>query len=282
MNPGHYTTKLGDLTITALYDGMFSPPMDVITGVDVADATATLQQNFRPVPPVLTICAFLIRHPGGLALVDTGSADKFGPGHGHLIGNMATLGIQPGEIDTILLTHVHVDHAGGLTDSDWQPLYLNAEIVLNSVERDFWAAETHPVSERMKKAQALATGSLKPYQDRLRGVANGQEALPGMRLLALPGHTPGHSGWMLSSGRESMLIWGDVIHMPGLQFARPEATVIYDLDPAKAASSRTRALDMATTDRFRVAGPHMDFPSFGHVEKRGSGYGFVPDAWATT
>jgi glyoxylase-like metal-dependent hydrolase (beta-lactamase superfamily II) len=279
MNPGFHMIKLGDFEITAIYDGMFSAPIDIVTGLALDEAAATMERNFRAVPPVLTICAYLVRHPGGLALVDTGSADKFGPGHGHLIGSMATLGFQPGEIDTILLTHAHVDHAGGMTGPDWQPLYPSAEVVLSAVEQNFWLNEAKPVSPKMERGIKLATGSLAPYRARTRTVQDGQEALPGMRLLALPGHTPGHSGWMLSSGGESLLIWGDVIHLPGLQMERPEATVVYDLDPSQAAASRARALDMAATDRFRVAGPHLDFPTFGYIERRAKGYGFVPDSW---
>ena len=94
-----------------------------------------------------------------------------------------------------------------------------------------------------------------------------------------PGHTPGHSGWIVSSGGDSMLIWGDVVHVPGVQFARPEAGMVFDVDVEQGRASRARAFDMAATDRLRVAGMHLDFPTFGHVMRAGRGYAFVPEVW---
>ena len=95
----------------------------------------------------------------------------------------------------------------------------------------------------------------------------------------LPGHTPGHSGWLLASGADTLLIWGDVVHLPGIQFALPEAGLAFDTDSDEARRSRRRALDMAATDKLLVAGMHLDFPTFGHVVKAGTGYAFVPSVW---
>ncbi|RUZ38790.1 MBL fold metallo-hydrolase, partial [Mesorhizobium sp. M7A.F.Ca.CA.001.15.1.1] len=93
------------------------------------------------------------------------------------------------------------------------------------------------------------------------------------------GHTPGHTGWLIESGGDSVMIWGDIVHMPHLQFTAPQAATILDIDRDLAVATRRRALDMAAADRLRVAGIHLDFPAFGHVERRGGGYAFVPEVW---
>ena len=94
-----------------------------------------------------------------------------------------------------------------------------------------------------------------------------------------PGHTPGHSGWLIASGAESLLIWGDIVHMPGVQFPRPGAGMGFDVDGDQAIATRQRIFDMAATDRLAVAGMHLDFPCFGHVAKASKGYAFIPNVW---
>jgi glyoxylase-like metal-dependent hydrolase (beta-lactamase superfamily II) len=103
--------------------------------------------------------------------------------------------------------------------------------------------------------------------------------LPGITLVPEPGHTPGHSGWLIASGNESLLIWGDIVHMPGIQFRRPDAGITFDVDGAQAIATRRRIMDMAATDRLLVAGMHLDFPCFGHVARENEGYAFIPDVW---
>ena len=98
----------------------------------------------------------------------------------------------------------------------------------------------------------------------------------------LPGHTPGHSGLMLSSGDDTMLLWGDIVHVGPVQFARPEMTIPFDVDQPAAAEQRARVLDMVATDRLEVGGSHIDFPSFGFIETAGDGYAFVPSRWDHT
>lgn len=277
-NFGSYNAQIGEMMITTVNDGMMTAEPEIVIGVDTAAVSETLQRHFRPAKPRLSINAFLIRHPNGLTLVDVGSDTKMGAFGGRLVANLDAFGVTPGDISTILLTHVHTDHAGGLTDSTGTALFPHAEIVLGATEFDFWMQEGE-TSERVARGRNFAHGVLDPYLGSIRTVADGAEGLPGVRLVELPGHTPGHSGWMIESGGESLLIWGDVVHLPGLQFERPEATLIYDLDPAQAEASRRRAFDMASIQRLLVAGPHLDFPAFGYVTRDASAFRFHAAQW---
>jgi glyoxylase-like metal-dependent hydrolase (beta-lactamase superfamily II) len=238
-----------------------------------------LARNFRSLPPRLTVNAFLVRSAAGLVLVDTGTSDKMGPDLGHLVGRLQALGVDPAEIGTVLITHAHIDHVCGLLTPDGALQFPNASVVLSEMERDFWLNESHVHPDGLAQSVATARAALGPYGERVVGIADGAEPVPGIRAMALPGHTPGHTGWMLSSGDAGLLIWGDVVHLPGLQFSRPDAGMVFDVDVALAQASRRRAFDMAATDRVMVAGMHLDFPTFGHVEMRVEGYGFVPVVW---
>jgi glyoxylase-like metal-dependent hydrolase (beta-lactamase superfamily II) len=102
--------------------------------------------------------------------------------------------------------------------------------------------------------------------------------LPGISAQPQPGHTLGHTGWLLSSGNDALLIWGDIVHVTGVQFARPDAAPTFDLDPDAARRSRSRVFDWVATDRIRVAGAHLDLPAFGYVQRDGAGYRFEPEA----
>ena len=101
--------------------------------------------------------------------------------------------------------------------------------------------------------------------------------MPGISALRLAGHTPGHTGWLIQSGKEGLLIWGDVVHLASIQIAHPDTPLIYDVDPQAACATRKRMFDRVAADRLMVAGMHLDFPGFGHVVRKGAGYAFEPD-----
>jgi glyoxylase-like metal-dependent hydrolase (beta-lactamase superfamily II) len=99
------------------------------------------------------------------------------------------------------------------------------------------------------------------------------EILPGISAHPQPGHTPGHTGWLFSSGNDAVLVWGDIVHIGAVQFPRPDAALTFDLDPSAATKARMRVFDWVSNDRIQVAGAHLESP-FGHVVRRGSGYTF--------
>ena len=155
---------------------------------------------------------------------------------------------------------------------------------MHSADHRFWgddATLTAATTDQDRGFVQLARATIDAYADRTRLLTAG-EALPGISIVPEPGHTPGHSGWLIASGAESLLIWGDIVHMPGVQFVRPEAGMGFDVDGAAAIETRKRIMDMTATDRLLVAGMHLDFPGFGHVARAGGGYAFIPDVWMPT
>jgi glyoxylase-like metal-dependent hydrolase (beta-lactamase superfamily II) len=281
--PGVHHLAVGDTIVTALNDGTIEAVFEWLTGIPSAEATALHHAAFRRVPPQIAVNAFLLHMPGRLVLVDGGCGASMGPDTGGLAAGLASMGVTPAAVDVVLATHLHPDHVGGLVDSSGNAVFPNAELVVHEAERRFWADDAvfAKLDDQGKEFANLARAAVAAYGNRLRQVSSG-EVLAGISALPAPGHTPGHTGWLIASGDESLLIWGDVVHMPGVQFARPDAGMGFDVDGAQAIATRQRLMDMAATDRLRVAGMHLDFPAFGHVARLAEGYAFVPEVWRPT
>ena len=198
-----------------------------------------------------------------------------GPTLGKLADNLRALGVTPGEIGAIFLTHLHPDHSNGLVDDDGRALYPDAEVILHEQEAAFWldrdeaSAPTERISRNIAKAR-VTTG---PYRARMRTVRDG-EALPGVSAVLMPGHTPGHTGWLIQSGNDSLLIWGDLVHLAAIQVPRPDTGLIFDVDPGMAGETRKRMFDRIAADRLQVAGAHIDFPGFGTLTRKGTDFRF--------
>ena len=279
-NAGYHHILIGDIDVTALNDGILQAATQYLVGATGAEADAMLAAAFRAVPPRITLSAFLVQFASRTILIDTGAGKTMGDGLGFLPTRLSALGVAAGQIETILLTHFHGDHVGGLTDSEGGTLYPNAEIVVPAAEAAFWLDEATAARapEAARAGFATAQRALAPYRSRIRTVENG-EVVPGITIEALPGHTPGHSGYMITSGPDSLLVWGDIVHLPALQFARPEIGMVFDSDVAQAQATRRRVLKRAASEQLHVAGMHHDFPCFGHVVTEGDAFAFVPEIW---
>ncbi len=279
-NTGHRHIRVGDVTVTVLNDGVFKASTQFLDGVDAAEAEAMLHQAHRPVPPIFTINTFLLQVGDRAIVVDAG----MGPGHGEALGlmprNLAAMGVAPGAVDTVLLTHLHSDHFGGLVDEAGAAYFPNARLVMHADEAGYWLDEASAAAapEAARATFEGARHATAPYQGRIERATSGEVA-PGVSIEPLPGHTPGHSGYLVRSGGDSLLIWGDIVHVPAIQFARPEIGMKFDADIEQARRTRLAVLERAASERLRVAGMHHEFPTFGFVAKAGSGFSFVPEFW---
>lgn len=278
--PGFYRRRFGDVVVTAINDGVIDLPLAAMRGIEPEAAADLLQQSFRAPAPRSSVNAFLVQGNGSTVLIDTGAGGSLGPTMGRLQANLSAAGVAPDDVDTVVMTHLHPDHAGGLASPAGAPMFPRAELVVSQLEADFWLNEaTAAVApDDAKPYFAGATAAVAPYRARLR-LFTGTDVAPGIQAHPLPGHTPGHTGYLVGSGDTALLIWGDVFHVPDVQIRRPEVGMIFDTEPETAIHSRRRVLDIAARDRLMVAGMHMHFPAFSHVAKQNEGYALVPVAW---
>ena len=281
--PGFYHRRIGDIVVTALSDGYLDGTLEVLQNITSDAAQGLLDANFRPGRRTSVNC-YLIYAAGRLALVETGSGDYLLPTAGKLHQNLKAAGVDCADIDTVILTHMHPDHSAGLTDpKTGRKFFPNAELVVHENEPKHWHDDgaMSRASERAKKMYfQCAREQIAPYHNQTRTFSKEEEVFPGVTSVLMHGHTPGHSGYMISSGKNSLLIWGDTIHVPEIQVPRPEVTIEFDTDPHQAAASRRRVFDMVATDRQLIAGMHVHFPGFAHLVRDGNGgYRMLPEMW---
>jgi glyoxylase-like metal-dependent hydrolase (beta-lactamase superfamily II) len=268
--------KVGDITVAAVSDGMLKTGLDVIVNL-APEECARLARGAYDAPIHLPVNAFLLDLSGRKVLVDAGSGTAMQPTLGKLPDNLRAAGAPPEAITTILLTHLHSDHVNGLIDQGGKAVYPNAELILHEQESRFYLERdaNEADSERVRRTLMQSKKATAPYRGRIRTVPDG-EALPGISAVLQPGHTPGHTCWLLQSGGDRLLIWGDIVHLPTVQVPRPDTALVYDVDPVLAPQTRARVFDWVARERIPVAGAHMPFPGFATIVREGNGYAVAP------
>ncbi len=268
--------KIGDYTVTAFFDGYFHTTIDIAVGAD-KETMQRISGKRLDDPVLLSVNAFLIEGGGIRALVDAGTGDFFGPVLGKLPANLEAAGVALDSITHILMTHIHPDHAYGLTDKSGSAWFPKAQLVVQETEIKFWIDRdpTEAWHQLQRRNMINSRKALAPYAERTTRIGNG-EFLPGLHAQIAPGHTPGHNTWTIEGGGDALMIWGDIIHMSFMQLERPDIAVMFDTDPQQAVDSRLRLLDQVSADRIRIAGMHLDFPGFGFVRREGGRYFIDP------
>lgn len=282
--PGYYRMALGDeTTVTAFYDGPVYLNESVLKNTDGINIQNTLGAMFVPATEdgiQTSVNAYLIHQGDRLSLIDAGASDCFGDTLGNLISNIKASGINPDDVDDIIVTHMHPDHACGAINSDGTAAFINAEFIAPKEEVDYWlsdsVANSAPESERSFFESAQR--SVEPYlaSGRFRTIEHGESPAPGIESVDIAGHSPGMTGYLVGSNDKQLLVWGDIIHSHAVQFKHPEVSVVFDHDPEAAIETRKRILNDAVEGKLWIAAAHLPFPGIGHVIADGDGYRWIP------
>jgi glyoxylase-like metal-dependent hydrolase (beta-lactamase superfamily II) len=277
---GVHAFKIGELSAMALRDGGLEPPNDnKIFGVGRTpeDVAAVLSAAGQPTDKLqLSIQPLLVKTTDRVLLFDTGAGTNFGPGAGQLATSLAAANVDPGSVTDIFISHVHGDHIGGLVNAQGALAFPNATIHISKPEWTYLsgmkpdAAKTVGISN-----QAALLTAVKPKID---AFAPGSEIVPGVvKAVEIKGHTPGHSGYMITSGQDSLLYVGDSMHHFVVSVQKPEWIVAFDSDQKVAAASRAALIAKLAADGQRVYAVHFPFPGLGKIEKQGDGYAWVAE-----
>ncbi len=274
--------KVGDFEITALLDGYLDVTPEVVIGYEAAEGerlrgAALIEGDALRIP----VNAFLVNTGERLILVDAGSSGALGPTAGRLPSALEAAGVSPDQIDALLITHMHPDHLFGAIDGEGKPAFNNAELILPEVDNAFWYddAAMNAAPEQFKSFFLGARRAAEAYKGRQTLFAGDKEILPGVQAMALPGHTPGHTGYTFDSNGETLVIAGDILHMAVYQFDKPDWGIGFDIDPQAAGATRKKFFDQASSDKLFFAGAHIPFPGMGRVVKEGDSYRFVAANW---
>lgn len=286
--PGVYHQQIGTLQVTALFDGTVALGRQELVGIAPGAVTRLLEHRYVPEDGKglqTAVNAYLVQRGDHLTLIDTGTAQCFGPGLGQVLGNLRRAGYDPAQVDDVLLTHAHPDHLCGLLDAYDQVAFPNATVWLSAADAGYWLdpASEATAPQGVRFAFALARKAVAPYAaaGTLRRFVPGDALPTGITALDSHGHTVGHVSYRLDGGSgQQLLVWGDIVHFHAVQFAQPQAAYEADSDRAAAIASRRRIMAQAADQGWWVAGAHLPFPGLGHVRREGAAFAWVPGEFA--
>jgi glyoxylase-like metal-dependent hydrolase (beta-lactamase superfamily II) len=284
--PSRYALKVGEIDVMVVSDGVLSLPGAMLGhNVDPAVRAAWLEDMFLP-PDVLewALNAVVVRSGGRTILIDVGIGTEFPdlPRAGKLAQRLKDAGIDPASVTDVVLTHMHMDHCGGLlVDGVKERLRPDLRVHVAAAEAEFWESpDFSRVSMPPGFPDALRrTGKrfLKAYHSQLRTFENEYEVTPGVVVQRTGGHTPGHSVVRLASGDDRLTFAGDLVFQVG--FEHPDWYNGFEHDPEEAARVRVRLLRELAANRESLVATHLSFPSVCHVAVDGDVFRWVPGPW---
>jgi glyoxylase-like metal-dependent hydrolase (beta-lactamase superfamily II) len=288
--PGFYRYKIGDIEVTVVTDGVARGKLmqNFVTNVkeeEVKDALAAAHKDREIFDNTFT--PVVLNTGGKLILIDTGTGEaNFAASKGtagQFTNNLTAAGLSAAAIDTVIISHYHGDHMNGLLKADNSLAFPNAEILVPAKEHNYWMDDGEMSRAPKGRIEGLFKNSRRVFSGdvlkRLRTYEWDKEVVPGVTAFGTPGHSPGHTSLLVSSGASKVYVQGDVTHVPYLFARNPGWHAFYDQDAAMAEATRRKVYDMLVADKMMVQGFHYPFPAHAYIEKAGNGYREVMVPW---
>ena len=277
--PAFYRFKLGTIEATVVSDGPLAigEPKNTFRGPTPDELNKMMSDQFLPTNNVVLDQNALVINTGDkLAVFETGmSSVKRNDAMGRLVANIKASGIDPNDVDAVIPTHAHIDHIGGIMAADGSRNFPNAQIYISQADLEFWTDDKRLGTPAEGSALA-ARKNLIPNRDRIAFYKDGQEVIPGVQAMLTPGHTVGHTSFVVSSGGKSLFLVGDLTHHVIL-IEKPQMEVAFDTDPKQGVTTRIKAMDMLAAQRMPALVYHLPFPGIGHLAKQGDGFRYVAE-----
>jgi glyoxylase-like metal-dependent hydrolase (beta-lactamase superfamily II) len=282
--PGFYRFKVGAFEVSVVSDGPLNlgpPSADLFKGLSNDEVVQVLTNNYLPTDAIKVEQNVLVINTGPhLVLIDTGigpTSKVFGPDSGRLLANLRAAAIEPGAIDTILITHAHPDHCFGLMSAKGARQFPKAQIYMTQADLEFFTDESKAgINDMMKMLIGGARQNLLPNRDRIVFIKDGQEVVPGIQAMFTPGHTVGHTSFMITSQGQSLFNTGDVCHHHIISTERPRVPFAFDTDGQQGVASRLKVFDMLSSTRTPMLAYHFPWPGVGFIGKQGDSYRYFP------
>lgn len=280
--PAFYRFQFGDAEMTLVSDGpiLSGDPKVTFRGAPKEEIDRVLLASLLPTDKLVLEQNILVMNSGGKTVVfDTGMGPSkaFGPKAGRFLQNLVASGIDPAEVDAVVLSHAHADHVAGLLTQDGSRAFPNAQLYIEQTDFEFWTSADKTGSRRAVLHDHAAR-SLLPNRDRIVFIRDGQEFLPGIQAMLTPGHSPGHMIFMISSGGKTLSYIADLGRHHILNVETPRLQFIGDTDMDQCVASRLRAFDMLAANRIPVISCHYPWPGLGHLASWGDRYRYYPAA----
>lgn len=282
--PGFRKAKVGDAEVISLIDGIARRPLgeEFVKNAPLAEVRALLASQGLPTDYIdVPFTPFLAVVGNRRILMDTGLGEFGGATTGKLLEHLRAAGLQPTDIDTVLITHYHGDHINGLRNKAGEYVFPKAKVMVPAPEHAFWMDDA-----KMAAAPAGMKGAFENVRrtfaqmpaDMLVRFEPGSEVAPGIRSVAAFGHTPGHTLFELSSRGQTFAYLGDLTNVPALFARNPDWAVTFDMDAEAARKVRRATFERIVASNAMVGGFHFPFPAFGRTVVSGNGYAFQPMA----